>query len=74
MSIQIYLNGKKESIEENFTILELLNTKKIRPEIVVVELNGEIVERNKYAQISLQNGDKIETVFYMGGGEKNESR
>ncbi len=68
MSITIYLNGKKEEIQEGLSISRFLETKKIRPEVVTVELNEQIVEKIKYPQILLKANDKLEFVYYMGGG------
>lgn len=68
MPIFIYVNGKKEEIEEATTISKLLEAKKIRPEVVTVELNEQIIERGKYPQTALSNDDRLEFVYYMGGG------
>lgn len=68
MAITIYLNGKKENIDEGMTITGLLAVKKIRPEVVTVELNEKIVEKNKYASMVLNANDRLEFVYYMGGG------
>ncbi len=68
MSITIYLNGKKAGLDDNASISELLQTKKIRPEIVTVELNDSIIERGKYETTKLNPNDRIEFVYYMGGG------
>ena len=68
MPIVIYLNGKKEEIQEGLNISRLLEVKKSRPEIVTVELNGQIIERDKYSEILLVPNDRVEIVYYMGGG------
>lgn len=68
MPIVIYLNGKKEEIQEGLNISRLLEVKKIRPEVVTVELNGDILERDKYSEILLVLNDRVEIVYYMGGG------
>ncbi|MCL5674844.1 MAG: sulfur carrier protein ThiS [Candidatus Omnitrophica bacterium] len=68
MGIKIQLNGKKEDVPENMHISELLENKKIKPEVVVVELNGRIIERPQYSQVTLKEDDTVELVFYMGGG------
>ncbi|MFH1779099.1 MAG: cysteine synthase A [Candidatus Omnitrophota bacterium] len=68
MGITIYLNGKKETVEENLNISKLLEVKKIRPEVVTVELNGQIIEKPKYADAFIKDKDKVEVVYYMGGG------
>jgi len=74
MSIAIFLNGKKEEIEENLNISRLLEIKKIRPEVVTVELNEQIIEKNKYPDSLLKANDKLEFVYYMGGGSPFSDR
>lgn len=69
MAVMIYLNGKKEEIEDNMNISGLLNVKKIRPEIVTVELNERMVAKSKYSDMLLKSNDRLEFVYYMGGGE-----
>ena len=68
MAVIITLNGKKEEIEFGLTISKLLEAKKIRPEVVTVELNENIIERSRYGELPLQAGDRLEFVYYMGGG------
>ncbi len=68
MHIDIYLNGKKETIEEGTTLLKLLEIKNIRPEVVTVELNDKIIKRNRYSKTLLNQNDRLEFVYYMGGG------
>lgn len=69
MSIKILINGKEEQIEEGMNVLELLKKKNIRPEVVTVELNEKIIDRKDYPTCSIREGDKIELVYFMGGGE-----
>ncbi len=71
MAIAIYLNGEKEEFEEDISISKLLATKKIRPEVVTVELNDEIIGRDKYQLTLLKDDDRLELVYYMGGGAVN---
>lgn len=69
MGIAIHLNGKKEDIENDMNILGLLEAKKIRPEVVTVELNDKIIEKDKYCLTLLKADDRLEFVYYMGGGK-----
>jgi len=69
MSIEIQLNGKPELIEPGLTVTALLESRKIRPEVVAVEFNGGILSRDRYATTRLKQGDRVEYVFYMGGGQ-----
>lgn len=68
MGIAIILNGKKEEIKEGMNIAGLLQDKNIRPEVVTVELNDSIVDRSRYKKTALKDKDRIEFVYYMGGG------
>jgi len=70
--MKIIINGKEEVIEKDFlNVLELLKIKKVKmPEMVTVELNGEILEREKFGETIVKEGDKIEFIYYMGGGVK----
>ncbi|MFA4842828.1 MAG: cysteine synthase A [Candidatus Omnitrophota bacterium] len=68
MAISIYLNGKLEEVNNGVSISGLLEQKKIRPEVVTVELNDRIIERPKYKEVMLKAGDRLEFVYYMGGG------
>ena len=38
------------------------------PDMVSVQLNGDFVERAKYAAIILRDGDEIDFLYFMGGG------
>ncbi|MCM8833085.1 MAG: sulfur carrier protein ThiS [Candidatus Omnitrophica bacterium] len=69
--MKIIINGKEEIIDrQNFSILELLIIKDVKmPEMVSVELNGEIINKDKYDEIIIKEGDKIEFLYFMGGGE-----
>lgn len=39
-----------------------------RPEVVVAELNGAIVDRKLWADTALSEGDRVELVTFVGGG------
>jgi len=68
MNMTIFLNGRKEELENNLSLSKLLEAKQIRPEVVTVELNEHIIEKNQYAQTVLGPNDRVEFVYYMGGG------
>lgn len=74
MGMTIFINGKKEEIKEGMTVSRLLEGKKIRPEVVTVELNENIIERKNYPEVKLNPNDKLEFVYYMGGGSPFSDR
>jgi sulfur carrier protein len=65
--MQVKINGKAEEIAGG-TVLDLLQTKKIEPQMVAVEVNDTMLERNHLATTNLKDGDRVEFLFYMGGG------
>ncbi|MCA9473711.1 MAG: sulfur carrier protein ThiS [Nitrospirales bacterium] len=65
--MQISINGKQETVEAA-TVLDVLNVKEIDPQLVAVELNTEVVEREQLPTTTIKDGDKLEFLFYMGGG------
>ena len=73
MGMTIYLNGKKSEIKGSMSVSQLLEGRKVRPEIVTVEVNNAIVEKAKYSNTMLKPEDKVEFVYYMGGGEGSQA-
>jgi thiamine biosynthesis protein ThiS len=64
----VYINGKKEEIGEGMNVSGILSARNIRPEVVTVELNDRIVNRSEYGAVLLKEKDRLEFVYYMGGG------
>ena len=65
--MQVKINGKSEDVPSG-TVLDLLNSKKIEPQMVAVEVNDKVLDRNHLATTVLNDGDQVEFLFYMGGG------
>ena len=65
---KIQLNGDPYKINTGTNLNELLNRLKIQKNKIAIELNGEIVEKNKYPKIILNKDDKVEIVHFIGGG------
>ena len=51
------------------TIADLVRELELTPEKVAVERNGEIVPRSTLSDAPLANGDKLEIVHFVGGGD-----
>lgn len=64
----VKINGKSEEVSAS-TVLDLLQDKKIDPHMVAVEVNSTMVEREQLGATVLKDGDSIEFLFYMGGGQ-----
>ena len=66
--IKIQINGKFSTISENLSLLNFLKQLKIPIKKVAIELNQEIIDKNKISKINLKKNDKIEIVHFIGGG------
>ena len=65
---KIQLNGNSFEINSGSNLNELLNKLKIQKNKVAIEVNGEIIEKNKYPNLILNKEDKVEIVHFIGGG------
>ena len=68
-TIKIVLNGKPARIKPGLTVSDLLIQWRIRAELVTVELDGTILQKLDYDTAQIKEGNKVEFVFYMGGGD-----
>jgi thiamine biosynthesis protein ThiS len=66
--IRVRLNGKDREIDGDQTVHDLLVALELRPELVVVERNREILPRDRYAEVPVEDGDTLELVHFVGGG------
>ncbi len=66
--MQIIFNGKPRELAMEITIEEFLNQLRLDCRQVVVELNGNIVSRQRLAEVRLHDGNTLEIVHLVGGG------
>jgi sulfur carrier protein len=66
--IKIKVNGKLSTINNNLSLLDYIKKLKVPLKKVAIELNQEIMDKNKLRKIKLKNNDKIEIVHFIGGG------
>ena len=64
----ITLNGEKKEVPESISITGLLELLKIQHQRVAVELNLEIVRKDKFDVMAIHEGDSLEVVSFMAGG------
>ena len=68
--MKIKLNGEETTIEkESLTVSELLTLKDVKmPDMVSVEYNGDMLDREAFGSTAVKEGDEIEFLYFMGGG------
>ena len=68
--MNLVINGKETNITDELTVSELLVQENVQmPDMVSVELNGQILKRTKFDQTILKDNDKVEFLYFMGGGK-----
>lgn len=66
--IDVSVNGKPRQLPAGTTVRGLLETLRLEPGLCAVERNGEVVPRREHDQVTLQAGDQLEVVTFVGGG------
>ncbi len=64
----ITLNGKPHPLESGRSVMRLLESLNINPRQVAVALNGEVVPRDSWIEVEIEDGDAVEIVRAVGGG------
>jgi len=67
--MRVHVNGESRETRGGTTVADLLRELEIRSERVAVEVNLEILDRNEFERRGLQDGDRIEIIAFIGGGE-----
>ena len=67
--MNLVVNGKETNITDGLTVSQLLVQENVKmPDMVSVELNGQILKRTKFEETILKDHDKVEFLYFMGGG------
>ena len=68
-TLSIRVNGEHRRVRAGLSLAELASEMGIAPEKVAVERNLEIVPRSTLADVQVQDGDELEIVHFVGGGD-----
>jgi sulfur carrier protein len=66
--IEIRVNGETTSCPEGLNLVQMLEHLGYRPQLVVVEFNGEILPRARWAEQPVREADGLEVVTIVGVG------
>jgi thiamine biosynthesis protein ThiS len=61
-------NGRTYQVEPETTVAAFVRSRSLDPRFVVVERNGEPLERSRYEDVLLDEGDRLELVRAVAGG------
>jgi sulfur carrier protein len=62
------VNGKPRSIDDSIDLQTYLASFGVNLEFVAVGYNGEVIKKDEFDSVSLQEGDVLEIVRPVGGG------
>jgi sulfur carrier protein len=66
--MHVFANGKPYDVTRETTVAAFIKERELDPRFVVVELNGEPLERGRYDEVELSAGDRLELVRAVAGG------
>ena len=66
--MKLQINGEEKVFEAPLTLTTLIAGMGLKSDRVAVELNRDIVPRDRWAQTHLSDGDRLEIVHFVGGG------
>ncbi len=66
---QIIVNDEKQEVTLPLTLAELIKINKVfQPEMVTIQVNEDFAEKEDYEKIQLKDGDRVDFLYFMGGG------
>jgi len=66
--MRLVINGKEQTFNDSLNLAQLVEQLGMKSDRVAVELNREIVSRAQWSATKLNDGDKLEIVHFVGGG------
>lgn len=66
----ITVSGNKKEVKDGLTLPELIELEKVEtPLYVTVSINEEFIQKDAEASVILKEGDNVEFLYFMGGGQ-----
>ena len=66
----ITVSGKSKEVQDNLTVAQLIAEEQVEtPEYVTVSVNDAFVESGAFKSTKLHDGDTVEFLYFMGGGQ-----
>ena len=71
LNVKIRVNGNEVLLDKAVSLKELLTLQQVRmPEYVTVQLNDGFISASGFEDITIEDGDVIEFLYFMGGGQQ----
>lgn len=67
---KIIVNGEAQDVRLPITVEQLIRENNVQqPEMVSVQVNDEFIERQNFSSHQIEEGDEVEFLYFMGGGQ-----
>lgn len=66
--MKLIINGDEREFESISTLSQLLSRLELKGDRVAIELNRDLIPRERWSSSQLNDGDKLEIVHFVGGG------
>ncbi|HOE97099.1 MAG TPA: sulfur carrier protein ThiS [Candidatus Sumerlaeota bacterium] len=66
--MRIRVNGESREVDQASSLLDLLRQIGLEVRNLAIEHNGEFVEEDRLGEVTLNEGDTLEIVRFVGGG------
>jgi thiamine biosynthesis protein ThiS len=67
-SMKLFINGEDREFTAPLSLSSLVQHLGMKTDRVAIELNRNIVARERWAETNLAEGDRLEIVHFVGGG------
>ncbi len=66
--MNIKVNGRDHTFDDPINLTQLIEKIEVKQSLFVIELNKDIIHKDKYDNVYLKEDDKVEVVSFVGGG------
>ena len=67
---KIIVNGEAQEEQLPVSLTELIKKNDVQqPEMVSVQVNDDFVDRDEWDKVSIKEGDAVDFLYFMGGGD-----
>ncbi len=68
--MKIVVSGNEKEVKDGLTLPELIAQENVEnPQYVTVSINEEFISKAAEEKVVVKDGDKIEFLYFMGGGQ-----
>ena len=66
--VTLTINGEARIVPDGLTLTDLVAHLEMKGDRVAIERNRDIVSRDRWSEVALAEGDRLEIVHFVGGG------